>query len=317
MKPKLSVVITPTHKWEVQELTVSSLENQTVVDTLEFLLVCSSLEGLQFPPNWTNLPFRVIEVEDKKYVHELRTVAVREATGDYVVLVEDHVHLSPDWCAELLARTEEGWAAIGGAVQPGGRRTAISEAMFLMTYGEWFQRDGDQVNAPLSGHNTAYHRELLLKLDNLEEFMACPALMQALFRSSGEAPLFTSRVKIRHWDPAQLGAALKHLWTLGKCLGTLRTAGWSPPLRWAFSLAFPAVAAKHWLRGVLQLLRLSSRGKAPWKAAPCMLLLAGVWGLGEAYGSIKPHDAYFDQLSGLEVNRWRYTRKPDLPYDPW
>lgn len=317
MRPKLSVVITPTHEWEVQDLTVSSLENQKVTDTLEFLLVCSSFKSLKFPSNWTKLPFRVIEVKHKIHVHELRAVAVREAQGDYVVLVEDHVHLSPDWCSQLLARTEEGWAAVGGAVQPGGRQTALSEAMFLLTYGQWFLREGEQQDAPLSGHNTAYRRDLLLELDDLERFMACPALMQSLFRRSGKVPLFTSKVKIRHWDPTGFRTMLYHLWILGKCLGTLRTAGWSRPLRLAFSLALPAVAAKHWCRGLLQCLRLSGLGVVRWGAIGWMIALASAWGLGEAYGSLKPSKAYFDQLSELEVNRWRFTSKPKLPFNPW
>lgn len=317
MSPKLSLILTPTDDWNVHDLTISSVENQVLTEGVEFILVCSSRKRLDLPEQWSRLPYRIVETGYPCLVHELRAIGVREASGEYVALIEDHVHLSPDWTSQVLARLDEGWAAVSGSVQPGNDKTPLTEAMFLLTYAQWYRRSGEQINAPLSGHNTAYRRELLLKLDDLETAMACPVIMQSVFRRTGLPPLFTNEIKIRHWDPTTFRSSLHLLWALGKCLGTIRTEKWQAALRVAYSAAFPVVAAKHFSRGFLELLRLRKSGSADWNSLPWLIFWSALWGLAEAYGSLWPRSKYYDRLSELEVNRWRFAEKPRMPYNPW
>ena len=45
-----------------------------------------------------------------------------------------------DRASQVLARLDEDWAAVNGSVQPGNDKTPLTEAMFLLTYAQWYRR---------------------------------------------------------------------------------------------------------------------------------------------------------------------------------
>lgn len=93
----------------------------------------------------------------------LRTIGLRAATGDVIVLTEDHAHAAPTWCAELLAGLDRHpkAAAMGGAVECDSDRQ-LNWAVWFCDFGRYQNPLPEGPAAFVSDSNVAYRRDALV-----------------------------------------------------------------------------------------------------------------------------------------------------------
>ncbi|NNM20041.1 MAG: glycosyltransferase [Gammaproteobacteria bacterium] len=99
---------------------------------------------------------------------ELRTRALDEARGTYIVVTEDHCVPSGNWLfsmAQAFSEAPDGTVAVGGCVENGVHDTALDWATFLCEYSFFIKPVEEGVTTVLPGMNVAYHHSIFDNLD--------------------------------------------------------------------------------------------------------------------------------------------------------
>ncbi len=110
----------------------------------------------------------LIPCEPEATLPEMRARALDRATGEYVVVTEDHCVPPSDWLASISAAFEHaphGTVAVGGCVENGVCDTALDWATFICEYAMFVRPVAEGPTHGLPGMNVAYRRDALLGLE--------------------------------------------------------------------------------------------------------------------------------------------------------
>lgn len=301
MKPALSVIVVAVHGHRSVRAALDAWQSQTCRDRLEIVLLCPDAEdAAAVAPGCRAIGSGTLPL------HQARAAGVRAALADTVFIAEDHCLPEPDCAERLLDRMEEGWDAVGPALAP-GTATAAAEASFLLGYGEWMPPVTAGQVAHLPGHNAAVpRRHLLTRGELLGDDLLIGAFLMRRLGASGLRFFLEPAARMTHYDPPGYARALDIFTAGGIGFGAVRTERWSGLGRAAFALAFPAVAAAHWLRASRQQLGRGSPTRTTARRLLAAIPLALAWGIGEAVGGLIGRRR-------AERHAWRAEVKPVTP----
>lgn len=286
MKPKLSVLFPAMRGYERALPALAAWEAQTCRDRLEILVLCPDRLG-PTPAQAQALPAgQVIVPVGTADLHEARAMGIQKASGDFVMLAEDHCLPDPDWSRAILSRLEEGWDAVGPVLRPGNRGSCWPEGSFLIGYGEWMMPAAGGPTHILCGWNATIRTELLRRLGSeLAGELLLGAFLVRRLREEGHRFYLEDRARMRHFDPYGFAYQSWLLLLVGLGFGAKRTRKWSWAARLLYPLAAPAVAFLHWKRAFVHYRRAGEACGLRPAALAAALVLATAWGLGEAIGA--------------------------------
>jgi glycosyltransferase involved in cell wall biosynthesis len=105
---------------------------------------------------------RVIPVKRGASIPELRGAGMREATGDIVMLTEDHCVPGPRWVDELCLGVDTVAEIAGGGMDNARRERAVDWAAYFAEYGLFATTRGAAgAGMQLTGANVAYRRSIV------------------------------------------------------------------------------------------------------------------------------------------------------------
>ncbi len=282
MKPKVSVILPALLGSESAQAAIEAWEMQTNREDLEIILLCPDAEAAQ-----QRLGERFLTIcTESLYLHEARAEGIRLAKADNLFLAEDHCLPAPDCVAKLVDRLAEGWDAVGSVLQA-GTKTAAGEAGFLCGYGEWTAPLRAAEVEHLAGHNLLIRRQPFIDLgDRLSDRLFICGFCIGNFHRQGLRFFLEPTARMTHYDPPTFRRQLFIFLVSGLGFGACRTDDWSWPVRGLFVVAFPMVAATHWLRLWRVLPRLDLSPGKHLKLLLAAIPIVIVWGVGEAVGAI-------------------------------
>jgi hypothetical protein len=286
MKPHLSVLFPAMLGYERARPALASWEAQSCRDRLEILVLCPDHLGPD-PARAPALPAgQVIVPVGSADLHEARAIGIQRASGEFVMLAEDHCLPDPDWAQAILSRIEEGWDAVGPVLRPGNRGSCWPESSFLIGYGEWMMPATGGPTQILCGWNVTIRTELLRRMGpELARELLLGAFLVRRLREEGHRFYLEDRARMRHFDPFGFAYELWLLLLVGLGFGAMRTRKWSWAARFLYPLAAPAVAFLHWRRAFVHYRRAGKACGLQPAALAAALVLASAWGLGEAIGA--------------------------------
>jgi hypothetical protein len=300
MNPRLSILLPAMRGYDSVEAALDAWAMQTCRDRLEVLILCPDAPGsirqeaLQAG--------QVIVPVGRADLHEARAIGVRHATGDYIMLAEDHCLPDPDWARAILERLEEDWDAVGSVLRPGNRTSSWTEASFLIGYGEWMAPVSGGPTRVLCGWNGTIRASLLKQLDaDLADELLVGAFLVRRLQQQGHRFYLEDRARMRHFDPPGWRFELFLLFVVGMGFGAMRTRQWILPARLLWVPAAPAIAFLHWKRAFVSFRRAGSQAGLRPAACIAAMALAGAWGLGEAVGSLVGVDRVSPHIWKTEV----------------
>ena len=307
MNPRLSIVLPAMRGYDSVLAALDSWEKQTRRDQIEILVLCPGTPSQGSASR--DLPAgQVIVHVGQADLHEARAIGVQQASGDYVMLAEDHCLPDADWAQAILDRLDEGWDAVGPALRPGSPFNRWADGSFLLGYGEWMAPDRGGPTGILCGWNGTIRASLLraLKSELASELLLGCFLVRRL-RQQGHRFYLEDRARMRHFDPPGFGRELLLLFLVGLGFGALRTRQWPLPARLLYPLAAPAIAFLHWKRAFVHYRRAGPKAGLRPSVLMTALVLAAAWGVGEAAGAV---------MQAKRVSRyiWRTEVKP-VPRD--
>ena len=163
--PKFSVIIASVNGLDTAIDCLVALEKQQCDFEVEIIAVCAAAdctaEGIRrhFPE------VKLVELPVRVGIPEMRAAGMREASGDYLIVTEDHCIAPPNWCAEFAKAHDKGYAVVGGAVENGSVVRLVDWAVFLCEYSSFMPPIlGGEVEF-LAGNNVSYRRSVIEQID--------------------------------------------------------------------------------------------------------------------------------------------------------
>jgi len=282
-RPRISVIVPALAEFSSVAAALRAFQNQTARHELEIVVLARREMNLDEAD--------LVLVVGDSAPHEARALGVVRASGDHVVLAEDHCLPDPDWAQALLERLEEGWDGVGPSMRSGNPSSLWAQAAFVLGYGEWIP----PLKSPrLPGHNAVVRRQLLLdRGDSLADELLIGSLLMRDLQRGGARFCMEPRAAMAHYDCTVVPWAVLSFLAIGSGFGAQRSNRWSLLMRLGFALAAPLVACLHWRRAFVHWRR-SQPLFSPWAMVPAAVL-ASAWALGESIGCC---------LGARRVGRW-------------
>ena len=222
MTPKISILL-PAPKGEAAPQRPKSGSVRTAANGLRFW--CSVRPPGPDERARASLPAGQIVVPvGAASLHDARAIGVAHASGEYVMLAEDHCVPEPGWATAILGRIDEGWDGVGAALRAGDLRSRWAEASFLIGYGEWMMPVESGPTAVLCGLNGTIRTDLMRAFGvRLRDELVIGAFLVRHLREQGcrfylearagmrhSTDRFACRVGTRRWDWALAPSARSH-----------------------------------------------------------------------------------------------------------
>jgi hypothetical protein len=281
IKPRLSVIVPAMLGYDTVSAALASWEAQSCRELLEILVLCP--DAAEAGPLQSG---QVVIVTGALQLNQARSVGVRRAAADYVMLAEDHCLPDRFWAQAVLDRLEEGWDAVGPALRSGNPATNLTQACFLLGYGQWMVPVAGPANV-LPGHNAVLRKGPLVELGSaLEQEMLVAAFLLRRLHGQGQRFYVEDQATMRHFDLGDWKKEMRIFLTVGLGFGAMRTSRWPWAARAFYWLAAPAIAARHWGRALSNYRRAGTQAGLSPRCLVAAALLAICWACGEAAGAL-------------------------------
>ena len=227
---------------------------------------------------------RLVTNEGQRTPLELAGRAVRESSGEIVLLTEDHCVPDPDWVANLLAALRTGRAAAGGSVAVERDATALDWAFYFVDFFRYAEPLAEGPAPSLTVCNVAYRRRDLERVAEVwRELFHETAVNEALRDRCGELWL-TPAARVTIYRHPRLLGALYERYAFGRLFGATRLGFVSRARGFVYTALAPALP-------VLLLGRMAGKGlqspalRGPFlRALAHLTLLVVAWSWGEWLG---------------------------------
>jgi len=287
MTPRLSVLLPAMGGYEETRAAVSAWEGQTARRDIELLVLVPG--PIASPPEDVapSAPGHIVVPVGEASMHEARAIGVGLASGEYVVVAEDHCLPDPDWAEAILRRLDDGWDGIAPALRPGNRVSCWGEGGFLLGYGEWMMPITSGPTHAMCGWNGTIRTEVLRRYGgDLASELVLGAFLVKKLRGQGCRYYLEADARMRHFDHTSWMSVLRECFVVGMGFGAFRTEDLGRPARWSYPLAVPAIAALHCKRALKQYHRAGRACGMRWSSVAAAVVCACAWAVGEAAGAL-------------------------------
>ena len=197
--PKFSIIVASVNGLPFIEECLSSLENQRGGTHEAEIIVVDSTDvetrkyiASKFPK------VNLIGVEGRPGIPEMRAIGMRVATGDYLVITEDHCIAPENWLEEISRAHNGGYAVVGGGVENGSCSRLVDWAVFLCEYSSFMPPiEAGEVEF-VAGNNVSYSREAISRVDENVRTDFWEYFLQTELKRQGVKFLSVPAVEIIH-----------------------------------------------------------------------------------------------------------------------
>lgn len=217
---------------------------------------------------------------------ELASLALREATGDLIIVTEDHCVPRPDWVRSLLDAQGPDRGAVGGAVETEHSGDALTWAFYLVDYYRYMRPFPEGPAQSLTVCNVSYRRDQLEAIAPLwQEFFHETAINAALAERFG--PLWLApAAEVRTRRDVTFSDAVYERYAFGRLFGVTRNRFATLPKRIVYAALAPALPPVIlWRMGRRAIRRKGARNQFI-RAFPALAAMSAAWAWGEWLGYV-------------------------------
>jgi hypothetical protein len=227
---------------------------------------------------------RMVANEGQRTPLELASRAVREATGDLVLLTEDHCEPRRDWVRRLCEAQGPGRAAVGGVVETHAGVSAVDWAFYYVDFFRYGKPVSEGPSPTLTVCNVAYRLSYLVEISPVwEKFFHETAVNDALRSRFG--PLWmTPDAEVKMQRHVRFGDALYERYAFGRLFGCTRLEFASAGRTLFYTVFAPALPLLLLGRMLMKALGSSSTLFPFLRALPALTLMVLAWSWGEWMG---------------------------------
>jgi glycosyl transferase family 2 len=281
---RLSVVVPSVNGWPILRECLEALAVAGREEPLEVLVADRLGEPLRAEVRRHFPEVRVLGAPPSTSIPALRAMGFEAAGAEAVAVIEDHVLVPPDWARSLLAALANGAEVVGGAVENAATETIVDWAAFLCEYSQLLPPLVAGPVASLTGNNTAYRRELLLRYRRVWQGEGWENTLHEAMRGEGVVLTQCPEIVVGHRMHYTVGLYLAQRYLYARSFAGRRLAG-APLWRHVFfglaALLLPPVLLARvgrtvWSKGRYR--------KELTRSLPLLALFVTAWGAGEVVG---------------------------------
>jgi hypothetical protein len=305
--PEVSVLL-PTDSFETVEKILACLRAQPRAERLEIVFVAPPSSGLADGDERVHgfASVRVIDAPDIAALPRARARALRAASAPLVLFAETHAYPNAEYLDRLVETHASGpWPVVGPAIGNANPGSLMSWASLLMDYGRWVHADERGAIEDVPGHNSAYKRDLLLELEDIDELMTADTIMHAELRARGHELYLEPAARVDHLNVSQLRWALVERFESGRTFAGMRARDWGAGRRLAYAAGSPLIPLVRFRR-IRRYVRRSPDAPSLARLGPALALALGVSAFGEFVGYLLGRGKT-DHLYDMELHKVRYV----------
>ena len=234
---------------------------------------------------------RLVALDERKTIPELRARGLAESRGKLIVVLEDHCMVGAGWSQRIVDAHQRHpeCVAVGGAVENGCRERLMDWAVFFSEYSAFMLPLSGGMADNVTGNNVSYKRRAFEGFDSLDTMLTqgfWETTLHGRLRERGERFVVDPSIVVFHKKRFELLYSLSQRFHYSRYYaGTLFSRR---PLgvrlfRSGASLALPALLMSRIAVGV-------GRKGRHWRklllTMPLLAALTGVWAIGESVGAL-------------------------------
>ena len=226
----------------------------------------------------------------------LRATALDKATGEYIIVIEDHNVPSENWLNsiyEAFQKTPPETVAVGGCVENGVTDTPLDWATFLCEYSFFLEPVQEGLSDVIPGMNVCYRHSILKELDrSLLTSGFWETTVHPLLLKQGMKLYSTNKIKLYHSKKFSYALFARQRFIYSRYYAGLRFKSNDLPHR-VMACAASVILPPLLLFRMFKQMRKKQRFFAEFKSAlPILFIFTIIWALGEMWGYIfGPGDA--------------------------
>jgi hypothetical protein len=281
--PELSVVVPSVNGWSDLEGALQALAANSDV-RLEVLVPerCGAAvrENVRRRfPSVTLLPVPVTCT-----IPEMRALAFAAAAADSVAVIEDHVIVPRGWARALLDARRRGEAVVGGSVQNAATERLVDWAAFLCEYSHILPPLPSGPSTWLTGNNTVYARELLLRYGP-QVAGRWESDLHEVLRQNGVTLSMRPEISVGHKKHYTVGEYVSQRYLYARSYAAVRFAGAGAGKRLAAGAAAFALPPLLLYRIAARVLSKGQHRAELVKSLPLLGVFVCAWAVGEVVGA--------------------------------
>ncbi|MDB4882083.1 MAG: glycosyl transferase family 2 [Gemmatimonadetes bacterium] len=229
---------------------------------------------------------RVVPVKRGASIPELRGAGMREATGDIVMLTEDHCVPGPQWVEELCLGVDQVADIAGGGMDNAQRKRAIDWAAYFSEYGLFATTRSDTGEGmQLTGANVAYRRSIVEDVIGWASAGEWENVAHERLRARGSSLHFVESAPVYQNKTYEFWDFCRDRYEHGRDYARTRLVEEQHARRWLLTAVTPLLP--------LVIVTRVARAAAPtrWgaflRALPATLAFVSAWSVGEAVGYLR------------------------------
>ncbi|MGH9947872.1 MAG: glycosyltransferase [Pyrinomonadaceae bacterium] len=231
-----------------------------------------------------DIPLKLLLLDEKATVPEIRRDGIALAKGKIVALVEDHCIFDSNWCEEIKKAHESPNVCIGGSVENASVDKALDWAVYFYDYGKYMLPNAAGTAKSLSGINTSYKRKTLEELEEVYRNGFFESTINEELRKRGHQLMMAPAAVVYHNKSYEMKHAVEHSYHLARSYAALRVSNISMPKRIFFGAVSFVLPVLLPVRIVLNTFRKGRNILPMFSAFPFIVLLTLVWSFGEFCG---------------------------------
>jgi GT2 family glycosyltransferase len=229
---------------------------------------------------------KLIKLAEPCGIPEMRAIAMAQASGDFLVITEDHCIAPENWLAEIIKAHESGYSVIGGAVENGSPARLIDWAVFLCEYSGFMPPIAAGETEFITGNNTSYQRSVIEQVDESLKRDYWEYFLQAELKRMDVKFLSVPSLVISHKKEFGFFYFLSQRFHYSRSFAAMRKRKSSVAEQISYLLYTPVLPFHLIWRIARNVKRKKRNRKEFFLSLPLLLIFMGSYALGELAGQL-------------------------------
>jgi hypothetical protein len=285
-EPALSVVVPSVNGRQDLIGCLAALERQRDDVDIEILVADRCGGELRTEIRRTFPAARVLEADSGTTIPDLRAIAIGEARGRALAVIEDHVIVPPGWARALLDALERDDMVVGGAIENAATDRLVDWAAFLCEYSHCITPLPDGPSDWLPGNNVVYPRALLGRYRAVLGGGRWENQLHDAMRRDGVTLMFRPRIAVGHKKHYTVGEYVSQRYLYARSYAGARVADAPRVKRLAYGAAAMALPPVLFYRTVSRVMAKRRHRAELVRSLPLLAVFVVSWALGEMVGYV-------------------------------
>ncbi|HHT9138138.1 MAG TPA: glycosyltransferase [Candidatus Wunengus sp. YC60] len=221
--PILSVVIASYESENTIIGCLSSLQNQSINENMEIIVVDSSTDNTATIIKETFPDSILYKFSERKFPGDARNFGVSKSRGEIIAFIDTDCVADKDWVEEIRKAHQSSYPVVGGIIANGNPESYIGWAAYFCEFSQWMPQSSRRYMVEIPTCCLSIKRWIFDKYGPfLEGTYSEDTAFHWKLGNDGHNPLFVPSIKVAHKNVRHLGKFIKKEFIHGRFFAKVR-----------------------------------------------------------------------------------------------